>query len=96
MLSQPSDDPIPVLNAHSDFARLLEKKGNAAGADREYRETLAEISKQQADLTRDDFRLTYLASLIEFCNNYVEFLVKRGETDRALEVTESIRARVLN
>ena len=84
------------MNAHSDFAKLLAKKGNVSEADQEYRQTLAQISSAQADLTDDEFRLSYLSSLIDFCNNYVEFLVKRGETDRALEVTESIRARVLN
>ena len=96
MLSRPSGDPIPVLNAHSDFAQLLAKKGNVSEADREYRQTLAEISNLQADLTADEFRLSYLSALIDFCDNYVEFLVQRKETDRALEVTESIRARVLN
>ncbi len=96
MLSRPSDDPVPLLNAHSDLAQLLAKKGNPSEADREYRQTLAQISNLQADLSDDDFRLSYLSSLIDFCDNYVEFLVQRKEIDRALEVTESIRARVLN
>jgi CHAT domain-containing protein len=96
MLSRPSDDPTPLLNAHSDLAQLLAKRGKAVEADQEYRRTLAQISGTQAHLTQEDFRLSYLSSLIEFCDRYVNFLVKRGETDRALEVTESIRARVLH
>jgi CHAT domain-containing protein/tetratricopeptide (TPR) repeat protein len=96
MLSLSSDDPAPLLNAHSDLAQLLAKMGKGDAANKEYRETLAQISSQQANLVREDFRVSYLSGLIEFCDRYVDFLVSRGEVEPALEVTESIRARVLN
>ena len=96
MLDRPSGEPLAVLNAHSDFARLLAKTGKTAEADRQFRDALTLISSQQADLVRLDFRLSYLSSVIAFCDNYVDFLVQHGEKERALELTESIRARVLN
>jgi CHAT domain-containing protein/Tfp pilus assembly protein PilF len=96
LLSQPSDDPTPVLNARSDFAKLLVKRGRLSEADAQFRAALTQISSYQSGLVRDDFRLAYLSSLIEFCDYYVDFLVDRHEDRRALEVSESIRARVLN
>jgi CHAT domain-containing protein/tetratricopeptide (TPR) repeat protein len=96
VLARRSDDPTPLLDAYSDLADLLVRTGDPAGADREYRASLDQIGNGQAVLAREEFRLTYLSSLIRFCDQYVDFLVTRGETGRALEVTESIRARVLN
>jgi CHAT domain-containing protein/Tfp pilus assembly protein PilF len=96
MLARPSDDPTPLLDAHSNLAELLARTGDAAGADQEYRASLDQIGNRQAVLAREEFRLTYLSSLIRFCDRYVDFLVMRNEVERALEVAESIRARVLN
>jgi CHAT domain-containing protein/tetratricopeptide (TPR) repeat protein len=96
MLAQPSDDPTPVLDAHSFHAQLLASTGDAAAADREYRATITEIANRQAVLVRDEFRLTFLSSLMHLCDEYVDFLVTHGQNTRALEVTESVRGRVLN
>ncbi len=96
LLAHPVDNPTTSLNARSDLARLLAKMGRLDEADREFRETLAQIDSRQADLTNDDYRLSYLSNLITFCDLYVKFLVDRQEKERALEVTESIRARLLN
>ena len=96
MVKNPSDDPTPLLDAHSNLADLLARTGDFAGADREYRASLDHIGSRQAVLAREEFRLTYLSSLIRFCDQYVDYLVMRGEESRALEVAESIRARVLN
>ncbi len=96
MLGEPSDDPTPDLDAHSYRAQLLEAKGDTAGADAEYQATLSEIANRQSVLVRDEFRLTYLSSLIHLCDDYVDFLVAHGMDNPALEVTESIRGRVLN
>lgn len=96
MLAEPSDDPTPDLDAHSYRAQLLEAKGDTAGADAEYQATLSELTNRQAVLVRDEFRLTYLSSLIHLCDDYVDFLVAHGMDNPALEVTESIRGRVLN
>src|SRR5262249_33086406 len=58
MLQRPADNPTAALNARSDLARLLAKMGRASEADREFRETLAQIDNKQADLSSDDYRLS--------------------------------------
>lgn len=96
ILEKPSDDPTPILDAHAFRAELFTKAGDLAAADGEFRATLAAIANRQSVLVRDEFRLTYLSSLMKLCDEYVDFLVSRGQKERALEVTESVRGRVLN
>src|SRR5262249_25498344 len=42
-----------------------------------------------------DYKITFLARLISFYQAYVDALVERGDYDKALQVAESSRARVL-
>ena len=46
-------------------------------------------------IRHDDYRFSYLASLIRFYRQYVDFLMAQGQPERALEVAESSRSRVL-
>jgi CHAT domain-containing protein len=46
-------------------------------------------------LILDDYRLTYNDAVMEFFKDYVDLLVTEGHLDRALQVAESSRARLL-
>ena len=89
-------NPVPMLEAQAGLAGLLADKGEWEHADAQFRATLTYLESQRAALARADNRMTYLAKLIRFYDRYINFLVDRGQPERALEVAESSRARVLD
>lgn len=89
-------NPVPMLELQAGLARLLAHKGQFDQADAQFRVTLAYLESRRAALARADNRLTYLAKLIRFYDEYINFLVDRGQPEKALEVAESSRARVLD
>src|SRR5262249_17453733 len=96
LLAEPSDDPTPTLQAQSGLAELLVKMNQPDRADAQFRAAIALVERTRSDLTRDEYKLSYLSSLILFYQRYVDFLVSRGKTEAALEVAESSRARLLD
>ena len=94
-LTSASEDPTPALQAQEDLAKLYIETGEPQKAEAQFRSAIAAIEKRQAGLTKEDYKISYLASLVRFYRSYVEFLVQRGDTGRALAVVESSRARLL-
>ncbi len=88
-------EPVVVWKAHADLAALYRSAGQAPAADREYRAALDTIDQEWEQISRDQFKVTFLAPLIRFYQDYVDFLVDRGEPERALEAAAAARARVL-
>ena len=89
-------NPVPMLEAQAGLAGLLADKREFAQADAQFRATLAYLESQREALAKVDNRMTYFAKLIRFYDRYINFLVDRGQPERALEVAESSRARVLD
>jgi CHAT domain-containing protein len=89
-------NPVPMLEARAGLAGLLAQKGEFDQADAQFRSALAELESERSALASDENRMTYLAKLIRFYDHYLNFLVDRGQTEKALEVAESSRARVLD
>jgi CHAT domain-containing protein len=89
-------NPVPMLEAQAGLAGLLADNGKFEQADAQFRATLTYLESQRTALARVDNRMTYLAKLIRFYDRYINFLVDRGQPERALEVAESSRARVLD
>jgi CHAT domain-containing protein/Tfp pilus assembly protein PilF len=90
-----SEDPTPALEARGALADLFIQTGEAAKADAQFRSAIAIVESRQAGLTKEDYKLSYLSSLVHFYRDYVDFLAERGETTKALEAVESSRARIL-
>jgi tetratricopeptide (TPR) repeat protein len=89
-------NPVQMLEARAGLARLLAEKGEFDQADAQFRTALVDVESQRTALASPDNRLTYLAKLIRFYDRYINFLVDRGQPERALEAAESSRARVLD
>ncbi len=89
-------NPVPMLEAEAGLAELLAAKGQFAQADAQFRSALSDLELQRTALSSADHRMTYLAKLIRFYDRYIDFLVERGQTEKALEAAESSRARVLD
>ena len=94
-LATRSEDPTTPLDAHSGLARTCIREGRSREAEAEFNNTVAMIEKRGANLLKDDYKLTYLASLIQFYREYVDFLIANHQPERALEVAESSRSHVL-
>ena len=90
-----SEDPAPALEAQEELANLYIETREPRKAEVEFQSAIAAIENRQAGLTKADYKISYLASLVRFYRSYVDFLVQRGETGRALAVAESSRARIL-
>jgi CHAT domain-containing protein len=95
LIASASEDPTPALEAEEQLAELYVQTGNKKRADSQFRSGIATIEGRQAGLTKDEYKLPYLSSLVRFYRSYVDYLVQGGERDRALEVVESSRARIL-
>jgi CHAT domain-containing protein len=87
---------VPTLEAHAGLAKLLAQRGAFDQADAQFRAALAHLESQRTALASEDNRMTYLARLIRFYDHYINFLIDRKQPERALEVAESSRARVLD
>jgi CHAT domain-containing protein len=89
-------NPVPMLEAHAGLAKLLAERQEFDQADAQFRAALAHLESRRTALTRVDNRMSYFASLIRFYDRYIDFLVEQKQPEKALEVAESSRARVLD
>ena len=81
--------------AHAGLAQLAVLERQPLLATRHFEAALTTVEKTRSDLLKVDYKLSFLTQLIEFYREYVDVLVTQGETDRALEVADSSRGRVL-
>jgi CHAT domain-containing protein len=95
LLTRPSDDPVPVLEAELGMAQIQIALHHPTEAEAQFRSAISRIESRRAGLTREEFKLSYFDSLIRFYEAYVDYLVGASEKGRALEVAESSRARLL-
>ena len=91
-----SPDPAPVLDAEAGLASLYASSDRPEKAEAQFRAALTLVDRSRSRLIKDDYKLAYLASLIEFYQSYVDWLMSRGKTEQALQVAEASRARILS
>ncbi len=96
LLTRPSQDPAPVLEAETSLADVRIEQGRADAADAQFRKAMELIEHQRSQLIRDEYKLSYLAKRMDLYRTYVDFLVTRGKVTQALEVAEASRARLLD
>ncbi|HZU27648.1 MAG TPA: CHAT domain-containing protein [Bryobacteraceae bacterium] len=95
VLRSREDDPPLLLDAHANLAAALAGSGRSDAADAEFRATIAALETQRSELMKSEYKLTWIASLIRFYQQYVDFLMNRGDSRAALKVADSSRARVM-
>ena len=88
-------EPVVVWKAHASLAALYRGAGRLADADGEYRAAIGTIDREWARISDSQFKVTFLAYLIGFYQDYVDFLMDQGQPARALEAAAAARARVL-
>ena len=81
--------------AHAGLAQIAVLDHDQKTAARHFGAALRTVEKTRSDLPKVDYKLSFLTQLIQFYQAYVDVLVAQGQDARALEVSESSRARVL-
>ena len=94
-LSRSDGTPAVIWLAHAGLARVAMSTHQPDRAARHFEAALTTIETTRSSLLRTEFRLSFLTQLIEFYQLYVDALVSEGRVDRALEIAESSRGRVL-
>ncbi len=95
VLQSPNRNLSAKLDAGSSLAKVLVSVGEIDKAKRQFEATLRLANATRMDLRDDENKLTFLAALISLDQEYVHFLIEHENANDALEVAESLRARVL-
>jgi CHAT domain-containing protein len=91
----PENGPGVVWEANAALANVYARMQRFDLASRHYEAALRIIETTRGNLLRNDYKITFLQGLIRFYRLYVDHLIARGEIERALEVADSSRARLL-
>ena len=92
---QATEAPGVMLEARGRLANLLVRANRNREAETEFQLALALINARRSALPHYEYRISYLSSLVQFYEDYVDFLVGQHRSVDALRVAESSRARVL-
>ena len=87
--------PDVVWEAEAGLANVAIAAKRPDRAARHFEAALDTIEKTRSDLLKSDYKLSFLTRLIQFYQAYVDALVDQGQTERALEIADSSRGRVL-
>jgi CHAT domain-containing protein len=87
--------PFVAWSAQAGLAGIAIASAQPDRAARHFEAALEIIEKTRSELLKTDYKLTFLTRLIQFYQSYVDALVDQGRVERALEVSESSRGRVL-
>jgi CHAT domain-containing protein len=94
-LAEQEEEPNVAWEAHSELARLYRSEKNLAAAGKEYAAAMGVLDRVWLALSRDESKITFRAYQAEVYQAYVDFLSEQGHKDKALEVAESSRARLM-
>jgi CHAT domain-containing protein/tetratricopeptide (TPR) repeat protein len=95
ILKEPKAEAALQWAAHDGLATVARGSGDFREAAVHYDAALRTLEQTRSTLIRTDDRLSFSARLARFYKTYVDFLVERGDRERALMVAEASRARVL-
>jgi len=87
--------PSVAWGAHYGLAEAAIARNDRIQAARHLEAVLTIIEQTRSDLLKTDYKLSYMTHLISFYKAYVDVLVDEGLRERALEIADSSRGRVL-
>ena len=89
------DAPTIGLLVHAGLGRLDIAEGKWPDGLRRYESALNIIERTRLDLARTEFRLSIQSRVVDIYGDYMDALIVHGQSDAALVVADSSRARVL-
>jgi CHAT domain-containing protein len=81
--------------AEAQLGRTYDERGRTAQAEAEYRRASETVQTARHSVGQDELRLTFLSSAIDFYDDYVDFLVRHGRAEDALQVADFTRSQTL-
>jgi CHAT domain-containing protein len=81
--------------AEDAVAKLYEKQGNTARAQREFTSALTNFEAARAQLQHESSELPFAANATRIYDDYIHFLLSQGKTEEALLAADQSRARTL-
>jgi tetratricopeptide (TPR) repeat protein len=94
-LAAPQSEPAIRWSAYDGLAKAAVRAHQPARAAQQFEAALGVIEKTRADLLKTDYKLSFLSGLMQFYRDYVDALVDQQRIERALEVADSSRGRIL-
>jgi len=92
-----ADVPDVLWEAHASFASLYRQTHRDKLADIQFANAIDVIDREWSKLGNDEWKTTFLTlHLVGFFQDYVDFLIQTQRPEKALDVAESARARILN
>jgi len=82
--------------AQARLARVYADEGLSAKAEAQFQRAISTIVTARAGVHRDEFRVSFLTSAIEFYDDYIGFLMAQGRTLDALRAADLARAGTLD
>jgi CHAT domain-containing protein len=95
VLDDPGAEPAVRWGVQARLAELEDAKGLPNNAEQEYRKSIQTFEAARSSISRDELRLSFLAGAIEFYDDYVDFLIRRGRSEDALRAAELSRGQTL-
>jgi CHAT domain-containing protein/tetratricopeptide (TPR) repeat protein len=94
-LAEREEEPNVLWEAHSGLAALDRSQNNPAETGKEYAAAMGVLDREWLALSRDQSKITFRGYQAGVYQQYVDFLSERGQKEKALEVAESSRARLM-
>jgi CHAT domain-containing protein len=95
LIADPKTDTAVKWEAHARLASVYADQNLATKAEVEFQKAIDTIQSAREAVQRDDFRMSFLSSAIEFYDDYVEFLSKQHRPLDALKIADLSRAQML-
>lgn len=95
VMNEPAVETSLKWEAEARLAKLYDDEDLPEQAEKEYQKSINTIEVARSSVSSDESRLTFLASGIEFYEDYVGFLIEHGRELEALKIAELSRARTL-
>ena len=93
--NDPQSDSSLKWEAQHSLARLEEDEGQRAPARREYEAALCTFETARSSVHHEESKLPFFTNAARIYDDYISFLIKSGQTRRALEVADYSRGRTL-
>ena len=81
--------------AEARLASVYGQEGQLAKAEREFKHSVKTIEAVRQSIEEDELRLAFLSGAIDFYDDYIDFLMRRGRVEDALHVADLTRSQSL-
>lgn len=96
LIADSAHNPVLLWEAHAGAADAYTALGNTQAAANHYEAALKVVETAWADLSAKEYKITFLSRLIRFYREYVEALMSQGQVEKALQIADRSRARLLS